>query len=162
MTASPEKAEPAEAGTIATNRKARRDYHVLEKLEAGIELRGAEVKSIRAREVSLNESFARIERGDIVLHSMHVMPYRHSSAFPLDPRRPRRLLLHRQQIRKLVGQVAEKGRTLVPLRLYLKHGLVKVELGLCQGKLGQDKRETLRRRTAEREAERAMAQRRKR
>lgn len=159
MGASPSKQASGDVEVIATNRKARRDYHILEKLEAGIELRGAEVKSIRARDVSINESFARIEREQVMLHNLHVNPYAHSRSADLEPKRARRLLLHKHQIKKLIGQTAEKGRSLVPLSIYLKRGRIKVELALCQGKLGKDKRETLKRKTAEREAARAMAER---
>ncbi len=156
------KAKARSREMIATNRKGRRDFHVLETFEAGIALRGTEVKSIRAGDVSLNESYARIEDGEVLLHAMHVSPYKYGRASDQEPRRPRRLLLHRQEIRKLVGQVAEKGRTLVPLGVYLKGGRIKVELALCQGKLGRDKRETLKRKTADREARRAVAEQRKR
>lgn len=147
---------------IATNRKAFRDYHILERMEAGIQLRGTEVKSIRARRVSLNESYAKVEGNELVLHNLHIEPYDHGNVFNHDPIRPRRLLLHRSEIRRLVGQIAEKGRTLIPLSLYLKRGLVKVEIALCTGKQHKDKRETLKRRTAEREAQRAIAEHRKR
>jgi SsrA-binding protein len=157
MTAAAEKRASATVEILATNRKARHAYHVLERVEAGIALRGAEVKSIRQREVSVAESFARIEGGEVVLHNLHVQPYRHSTAFLEDPRRPRRLLLHRREIARLAGQVTARGRALVPLSMYLKRGRVKVELGLCEGKLVRDKRETLRRRTAELEARRAIA-----
>lgn len=147
----------AAAKTLATHRKAFRDYHVLEKLLAGIELRGTEVKSVRAGLVSLNESFGRIENGEVFLHKLRIEPYAHGGSFNHDPLRPKRLLLHRREIHRLFGQVNVKGQTLIPLRLMLVHGLIKVELGLCRGKHFEDKRETLRRRTAAREAERAMA-----
>ena len=159
--ATPKKRTPS-ANTIATNRKARRDFHVLESIEVGIELRGAEVKSIRARDVSLDESYAKAEGREVVLHGMHVAPYRHSRVEELEPRRPRRLLLHRREILKLTGQVNQKGLTLIPLKLYLKHGRIKVELGICKGKDSGDKRETLRRKTAEREVAREISERRKR
>jgi len=162
MAAAAQTTDSSRSDTVATNRKARRDYTILEKMEAGVELRGAEVKSIRNKGASLDESFARVAGGEVILTGLHVAPYSHSGAYEVDPRRPRRLLLHRNQIRRLIGQVAEKGRTLIPLRLYLKRGLIKVELGLCQGKQRADKRETLRRKTAEREAERAVASHRKR
>ena len=144
---------------LATNRQARRDFHILEQLEAGIELQGTEVKSIRAGKASLAQSYARVEGDEVILHGLHVEPYAHGNRFNHDPVRPRRLLLHRQELRRLHGQVAVKGQTLVPLRLYLKRGRVKVELGLGKGKHDRDKRETLKRRTADREAQRAIADR---
>ncbi len=149
-------------GALATNRRARHTYAILDRIETGIELRGTEVKSIRAGSASLQESFARVDGGQLYLEGMHVDPYRHGNVHNHDPRRSRRLLAHRAEIARLAGQVSLKGCTLVPLRLYLKRGRVKVELGICRGKLQADKRETLRRRTADREAERAMAAARKR
>jgi SsrA-binding protein len=146
---------------IASNRRAHHEYHILEKLEAGIELRGAEVKSIRAGHASLGEAFAKVESGEVYLHSLHVLPYEHSRADQHDPVRPKRLLLHRAQIERLVGQLVSGGRTLVPLRLYIRRGFVRVELALAEGKHLGDKRETLRRRTAEREAAREIAARRR-
>ena len=142
---------------VATNRKAFRDYQVLDKIEAGIELRGAEVKSIRAGRFSIAEGYASIDGGDAILHGFHILPYECSRVAEQDPDRPKRLLLHKREIDRLVGQTAIKGHTIVPLQVYFKKGYVKVELGLCKGKHSGDKRETLRRRTAEREAERAMA-----
>ncbi len=144
---------------LATNRKAFRDYIILDKLEAGIELRGSEVKSIRSSRFSLNESYALIDRGQALLLGMNILPYEYSRVEEHKATRPKRLLLHRQQIDRLTGQTAIQGHTLIPLRLYLKHGLVKIELAVCKGKHAEDKRETMRRRTAEREAERAMASR---
>ena len=148
--------------TIATNRKALRDYFVLEHFEAGIELRGPEVKSIRDGRCSIGESYARVDNGEVLLLNFHVQPYEYSRADGYNPVRPKRLLLHRKEIDKVFGQAAVKGQTLVPLRVYLKKGLVKVELALCKGKQAEDKRESLRRKTADREAERAMAARSKR
>jgi len=150
----------AAGGTLATNRKAQRDYHILAKLEAGIELRGGEVKSIRAGDVSLNESFAAIEGGQVFLNDLHINPYACSRSESYDPVRPNRLLLHRREIQRLIGQVSIQGNTLVPLRLYLKKGRIKVELALCRGKLMGDKREALKRRTADRETAREIASRR--
>lgn len=148
-----------EAGTtLASNRKASFQYHLLEKFEAGIELLGPEVKSVREGRVSLNESFARVDRGQVFLHGMHILPYSHSRVETHDPVRPRRLLLHRNEINRLAGQVAEKGRTLVPVRLYLKRGFIKLELALGKGKELVDKRETIKRRTSERETARVLAQ----
>jgi SsrA-binding protein len=145
--------------TMATHRKAFRDYHVLERIEAGIELRGAEVKSIREGRFSLTESHAIVDGGQVLLMGLHVQPYACSRAEEHDPLRPKRLLLHRREIDRLAGQVAVKGCALVPLRVYFKKGLVKIELALGKGKQSEDKRETLKRRTAEREAERAIASR---
>ncbi|MGA1531301.1 MAG: SsrA-binding protein SmpB [Kiritimatiellia bacterium] len=151
-------AKAASAGKVlASNRKASFSYQLLEKFEAGIELQGAEVKSIREGHVSLNESFARIESGQVYIHGMHVQPYTHSRSETHDPVRPRRLLLHRTEINRLTGQVAEKGRTLVPVKLYLKHGFIKIEIALGKGKELVDKRETIKRRTADRETARAIA-----
>jgi SsrA-binding protein len=145
------------SNTIATNRKALRDYHILQQIEAGIELRGTEVKSLRNGHVSMNESFAKEEQGEIILFNLHIMPYDHGNVHNHSPRRPRKLLLHRQEINRLHGQTAEKGLTLIPLKMYFKRRLVKVELGLCRGKHLHDKRETLRRKTADREAARTIA-----
>jgi SsrA-binding protein len=142
---------------VASNRRARHDYHILDRFEAGIELRGTEVKSIRAGTVSLAGAFARFEEGQLFLHGMNVAPYEFGNRFNHPNSRPRRLLLHRREIARLGVQQEQKGCALVPLSLYLKNGRVKVELGVCKGKQQFDKRETLRRRTADREAARAMA-----
>lgn len=156
-------AAPESSGikTLASNRKASHDYHILEKFEAGVELRGAEVKSIRAGLVSLQEGYADVENGQVFIHGMRIQPYSHSRQDQQEPDRPKRLLLHRSEIHQLVGKTAIKGHTLIPLKLYLRRGLVKLELGLGRGKLFDDKRETLKRRTAEREAQRAIASRRR-
>jgi SsrA-binding protein len=143
--------------TLATNRGAFHDYHIIEKFEAGLALQGAEVKSIKEGHVSLNEAFADIENGQAVLHSLHVQPYAKARADQHDPIRPKRLLLHRAEIHRLVGQTAVKGHTLIPLRIYSKRGLIKVELGLARGKHLGDKRETLRRKTVDREISREIA-----
>ncbi len=144
-------------GVLATHRKARRDYQILSRHEAGIALQGTEVKSIRAGRVSLDEAYARVDEDGVRLLDMHVDPYDHGNVFNHEPRRPRRLLLHREEIRRLRSQVVLRGLALIPLRLVLKRGLVKVELGLCRGKHQQDKRDAIRERTAERESARAMA-----
>ncbi len=154
--------EPTSGAAIkiaATNRKALRDYLVLETLEAGLELRGPEVKSIRNGRFSLTESYAVVHNGEAMLHGLHVLPYEHARADEQEAARPKRLLLHRREIDRLVGQTAQKGLTLIPLKIYFKRGLVKVELALCKGKRAGDKREAMRRKTAEREAERAIASR---
>ena len=145
------------SSSIATNRKARRDYHVLETFEAGIELRGTEVKSIRAGRVNLSESYARIDNGEIFLHELDIQPYEYGNVFNHKARRVRRLLLHKREINKLFGVMRIKGQALIPLKLSLKRGRVKLEMGLCKGKQAQDKRETIKRRTADREAARAIA-----
>jgi len=147
---------------LAANRKALRDYHVLERFEAGIALRGTEVKSARAGHVSLAGAYGRAEPDGITLHGMTIQPYEHGNRFNHEPDRPRRLLLHKREIDHLSAQVEQKGCALVPLNVYLKKGLVKVEIGLCRGKTHGDKRETMKRKTAQREAERAMAERRRR
>lgn len=144
--------------TITTNRKAHRDFHVLEKVETGIELRGTEVKSIRQGNLTLNEGFARLEKsGEVFLYGVHINPYDHGNVHNHDPARPRKLLLHRREINRLFGQTAVKGHALVPLRAYFKRGKVKIELGLCKGKQTIDKREDMKRKTADREAQRAMS-----
>ncbi len=142
--------------TLASNRKAFHDYHILEKIEAGIELQGAEVKSIKAGHVSLNEAYALVRDGQVVLHSLHVQPYEKARVEQHDPVRPKRLLLHKAEIHRLLGQTTVKGHTLIPLSVYVKRGMIKVELGLARGKLLEDKRETLKRKTADREMARAM------
>jgi SsrA-binding protein len=141
---------------IADNRKALHDYFVLETWEAGVALLGSEVKAIREGRVNLRDSYARIENGEVWLMNVHVSPYSHSGYARHDERRRRKLLLHRHEIRKLVGQVTEKGLTLVPLQLYLKNGRVKVELALVKGKQVRDKRETIRRREIDRETRAAV------
>lgn len=142
--------------TLASNRRAYHDHHILEKFEAGIELRGAEVKSVKAGHVSLNEAYAAVEGGQLILHSLHVQPYAKARAEEHDPVRPKRLLLHKAEIHRLLGQTTLKGHTIVPLRVYVKRGFVKVEIGLARGKLQADKRETLKRRAADRDMRRAL------
>lgn len=145
---------------IASNKKAYHDYFVLEKLEAGIALLGTEVKSIREGRINLKDSYAAIKDGEPVLMNCHVSPYSHGNRQNHDPVRARKLLLHRQEIRKLIGKTQEKGLTLIPLRVYLKRGRIKVELGVARGKKDYDKRETERRKEVERETRAAMKQRR--
>jgi SsrA-binding protein len=139
---------------IADNRRARRDYQILERFETGIELRGTEVKSLRAGHVTLKDSYAQVEEGEMFLVGVYISPYEQGNIYNHDPERSRRLLLHKREILKLGQRVAEKGLTLVPLRVYFKRGRVKIEIGLCRGKLGVDKRETIRERDLQREAER--------
>ena len=145
-----------ERTVLATNRAARHLYHILERLEAGLELVGTEVKAIRAGRVNLKEGHVRFERGEAFLVGCHVSPYEHSGYAGHDPLRPRRLLMHKRQILRLAGKVQEKGLTVVPLAMFVDGNWIKVELGLVRGKQLHDKRETLRRRTLDREAEQAM------
>jgi SsrA-binding protein len=146
---------------IAENRKARHDYHVLDTWEAGIVLLGTEVKAIREGRVNLRDSFARLERGEVWLLNVHISPYSHAGYAHHDEKRQRKLLLHRSEIQKLTGRVAEKGLTLVPLELYFKDGRVKVALALAKGKQAHDKRETIRRREIDRETRAAVKSRRR-
>jgi len=141
---------------VAVNRKARHEYHVLETVQAGIALQGTEVKSVRAGQAALAGAYARIENGEAFLHGLTIAPYEQGNRFNHDPTRPRRLLLHKREIRKLQVQAEQKGLSLVPLAVVLVRGRVKIDLGVCRGKRMADKRETIRRRTADRDAERAM------
>ena len=141
---------------IARNRKARHQFEVLETFEAGIELKGPEVKSLRAGEVSFQDSFARVQNGEVWLHSLHISPYEQANRFNTDPVRPRRLLLNKSEIRQLVVKTQEKGLTLVPLEIYFLRGYAKVALGVARGRKLHDKREELKRREQDREARRAM------
>lgn len=141
---------------IADNRKALHDYHVLDSWEAGVVLLGTEVKAIREGRVNLRDSFARVDKGEVWLLNVHISPYSHTGYAHHDERRQRKLLLHEHEIRKLAGRVAEKGLTLVPLRMYFKKGRVKVQLALAKGKQVHDKRETIRRREIDRETRAAV------
>lgn len=138
---------------IANNKKAYFDYFIEEKYEAGIELFGTEVKSLRMGKCSLKESFIRIERGEVFVYGMHISPYEKGNIFNKDPLRARRLLMHKREIMKLSGELAQKGYTLVPLSIYFKGSLVKVEIGLARGKKLYDKRESLAKKDQRREAE---------
>jgi SsrA-binding protein len=142
--------------TIAENRKARHDYHILDSWEAGVALLGTEVKSIREGRVNLRDSYARADKGEVWMLNVHISPYSHRGSADHSELRPRKLLLHKEEIRKIIGRVSEKGLTLVPLELYLKSGRVKVLLGLAKGKQAHDKRETIRRREVERETRAAV------
>ncbi len=151
------KSQKAGIKPVATNRRARHDYEILETLEAGISLLGPEVKSLREGRASLREAYAVIRRGEVFLQKLHISPYEPATQQnPEDPTRERKLLLHRAQIRKLGGRVAERGLTLIPLRIYFKDGRAKVELGLARGKHTYDKRAALRRREDEEAARRAL------
>ena len=146
--------------TIADNRKARHDYHLLETFEAGLVLLGTEVKAIREGRVALRDSFARIDDGEAYLYNVNISPYSHRGYATHEPLRRRKLLLHRNEIRKLVGRTVEKGLTLVPVRMYFKNGRVKVAISVAKGKKEYDKRETIKRRDAERETRAAVKSRR--
>ncbi|MEW6101396.1 MAG: SsrA-binding protein SmpB [Candidatus Omnitrophota bacterium] len=147
---------------VATNRKAFRDYTILESLECGIELKGSEVKSLREGKVNLSDGFARIEKNEVVLYNTHISPYAQASYLNVEPTRIRKLLLHRNQIRKLLGQLTQKGLTLIPLKLYFNaKGFAKIELALCRGKKLYDKREDLKRREADLTMRRALKSRRR-
>jgi SsrA-binding protein len=145
---------------IAENRKAAHDYHLLETFEAGVVLLGTEVKAIREGRVNLRDSFARVEDGEVFIYNMNVSPYSHRGYADHEPLRRRKLLLHRDEIRKLIGKTVEKGMTLVPVRMYFKNGRVKVAVSLARGKKEYDKRETIKRREADRETRAAIKSRR--
>jgi SsrA-binding protein len=156
-----DKTEREKAQTsIAENRKAFHDYHLLETFEAGIVLLGTEVKAIREGRVNLRDSFARVEDGEVFLYNVNISPYSHRGYADHEPLRRRKLLLHRDEIRKLIGKTVEKGMTLVPVRLYYKNGRVKVAVSLAKGKKEFDKRETIKRREADRETRAAIKSRR--
>ena len=141
---------------IAKNKRARHDYHVVDSVEAGVVLKGTEVKSVRLGKVQLVDSFARVEDGELYMHNAHISPYEQGNRFNVEPRRKRKLLMHKTEIARLERQVMEKGMALIPLSVYLKRGRVKVEIGVCRGKKTYDKRDTIRKRDAERDAERAL------
>ncbi len=146
--------------TIAENRKAHHDYHLFETFEAGIVLLGTEVKAIREGRVNLRDSFARLDQGEVYLCNVNISPYSHRGYAQHEPLRQRKLLLHRNEIRKLVGKTVEKGMTLVPVRMYFKNGRVKVAISLAKGKKEYDKRETIKRRETDRETRAAVKSRR--
>ena len=141
---------------IAQNRKARHDFFIEESIECGIELRGTEVKSMRQGKVNLKESFAMVKDGEVFVQGMHISPYEQGNIFNTDPLRPKKLLLHKSEIRKLGSQVQRQGYALVPLDVYLKDGRMKMNLGLCVGKHLHDKREAAAAKDAKREMERAL------
>ena len=148
--------------SILTNRKAYRDYEVLESLECGIELKGSEVKSLRAGQISMNDSFARIDKGEVFLHNAHISPYAEASYLNVEPDRVRKLLLHKGQINKIEGKLTQKGLTLIPLKIYFNdRGFVKLEIALCKGKKLYDKRESVKRRETDLAMRRAINNRRK-
>lgn len=146
---------------LAQNKKAYHDFFIEETFEAGIVLQGTEIKSIRKGKANLKDSFAKIERGELYLHNMHVSPYEQGNRYNHDPLRTRKLLLHRKEINKLIGETKEVGYTIVPLKLYLKNGYCKVLIGLGKGKKQYDKREDLKKKEAKRDIERAFRDRQK-
>jgi SsrA-binding protein len=149
----------AEGGDVATNRRARHKFQLLERMEAGIELRGSEVKSLREGKTSINEAYAVIEKGEMWLRGAHIPPYLPASSENHDPERPRKLLLHRREIERLIGKTAEKGLTLVPTRIYFKGPRAKIEIALAKGKEGRDRRREIQDRDQRREVERDYKQR---
>lgn len=151
------KGKPGRSGepkTLCTNRKARYDYHIEETYEVGIALLGSEVKSIRQGRANLRDSYAAVDRGELFLHNCHISPYEQAGQFAPDPLRPRKLLMHRAEIQRLIGKVEQKGLTLVPLSLYLKGPHVKVGLALARGKREYDRRDDIKAREADREVAR--------
>lgn len=149
-------AEQSGRRTLATNRRALHRYQPVERLEVGLVLTGTEVKSMRAGRFAFSDAHGRVENGELWLHGLHVSPYEHGNRYNHEPDRPRRLLAHKKEILALRRRVAERGLTLVPLRFYTSRGLVKVEIALCRGKRDFDKRQDIRRRDDEREAQRAL------
>jgi SsrA-binding protein len=141
---------------VATNRKAFHNFSIEETFEAGIVLEGSEVKSLRNGNVSLKESYALVEKGEVYLYNMHIAPYEKASAYSPDPKRKRKLLLHKWEIRRLIGKVRERGYTLIPLKVYFKGPFAKIELGLAKGKKKYDKRKELAEKAERRELERAL------
>jgi SsrA-binding protein len=154
------KPEPAgNDALLADNRKARHDYEILETLEAGLALLGTEVKAIREGRVNLRDSYAVVEKGEVWALNIHISPYSHRGYADHEPMRKRKLLLHKAEIRKLIGRTVEKGLTLVPLKMYFKSGKVKMAIGLARGKKAHDKRETIKKREADRETRAAVKER---
>lgn len=144
---------------VVDNRRARHDYHLLERIEAGLVLTGTEVKSLRAKKVSIKEGFARVANDEVFLEGINITPYEQGNRYNHDPVRTRKLLLHKKEIQRLIGAVEQKGLTLVPLELYFRNGVAKVKLALGRGKKQHDRREDLRKRDAEREVARALSHR---
>lgn len=144
---------------ISQNKKARHDYFVLETIEAGIELFGTEVKSVRLGKVNLTDAYASVKNSEVFIKGMNISPYEQGNIFNRDPLRERKLLLHKAQIRKLIGELQQQGYSLIPLSVYLKGSLVKLELGVCKGKKLYDKRDDIAKKDAKRNAERALKER---
>lgn len=151
--------KPPAKGDVATNRRARHKFELIEKLEAGIQLQGSEVKSLREGKAQINDAYALVDRGEVWLRGAHIPPYAPASHANHDPDRPRKLLLHKREIERLIGKTAERGLTLVPTRIYFKGPLAKVELALATGKEGRDRRREIRDRDMRREVERDYKQR---
>ena len=149
--------DPESRKIVARNRKARHEYEILETYEAGMELKGPEVKSLRSGGVAFQDAFARVDSGEVWLHSLHISPYEQANRNNVDPVRPRRLLLNRQEIRRMIIKTEEKGLTVVPLEIYFSRGYAKISLGVARGKNIYDKRQTLKRRQQDREAQRAIS-----
>jgi SsrA-binding protein len=149
-------AESSSKRIVATNRKARHEFEVLETFEAGLVLKGPEAKSLREGKVGFQDAYARLEGGEVWLYSLHISPYEQANRYNEDPLRPRKLLLNRHEIRRLIGKVEEKGLTLIPLDIYFRRGYAKITLALARGRKTYDKREKLKRKTQEEEARRAM------
>ena len=153
------KLEKESIKVMATNREARHEYFVDEEFEAGIELKGTEVKSIRAGTLNLKDAWCGIKDGEMILNQTHISPYSHGNIFNVDPRRPRRLLMHRREIMRLYGKVKQDGFALIPLSVYFKGSRVKVKVGLCRGKKLYDKRQAAAEKDAKRQIDRAMKER---
>lgn len=145
--------------TVTKNRKARHEYHILETYEAGLALKGTEVKSLRAGKANLQDSYARVENAELLLYNMHISPYEQGNRFNHEPKRTRKLLMHKQEIMRLLGKTREKGLALIPLQVYFKRGLAKVELALAKGKKLYDRRQDAAARDAQREMDRAVKER---
>ena len=146
---------------IATNRQAYRDYFILETFEAGIALKGSEIKSIRKRQANLKDGFAKVEKGEFFLYNLHISPYEFARRDETDPKRPRKLLLKKSQIKYLFAKMSEKGLTVIPLKIYLKRSFAKVQIALAKGKKFYDKREAVKRKEAKRDIDRALSSKRK-
>jgi SsrA-binding protein len=144
---------------VTENRKARHEYHILETFEAGLVLTGTEVKSLRAGKANLQDSYARVDNGELMLYNMHISPYEQGNRFNLEPKRIRKLLMHKQEIMRLLGKTREKGLALIPLKVYFKNGLAKVDLALAKGKKLYDRRDDAAERDAKREIDRAVKER---
>ena len=149
--------ETAKEKIVVTNRKALHDYFIIETFETGIALKGTEVKSLRQGSANLQDGFAVIRNGEVWLEGMHISPFEKGNINNHDPRRKRKLLLHKQEIRRLIGKTSEKGLTLVPLKVYLKNNIIKIELGIAKGKKSHDKREAIKEREVERQIRRDYA-----
>lgn len=148
---------PTERKSVARNPKARHDFHILDTIEAGLVLTGTEVKALRRKGASIKGAFARISRGELFLEGMHVTPYEQGNRYNHDPVRSRKLLLHRHEIERLIGSIEREGLTLVPLEVYFKRGKAKIQIALARGKKAHDKRETIKRRIADRETAREIS-----